>query len=92
MPNIIYELINLLASVLRLLGMGVVGVVFGWLSLDLLGKSPVWQMLIALFLGLVGLAIALAIFLPAGALGGFGIGLGVAVFIWGLPKKKKEED
>jgi len=49
-------------------------------------------MLAVAFLGLAGLVIAMAVFLAPGALGAFGIGLGVAIFIWGMPKKKKEEE
>jgi NhaP-type Na+/H+ or K+/H+ antiporter len=91
MPKIVYEIIELLASILRLIGMGVLGVGLGWLSLDLLRKTEVWQMQVAVFLGLVGLVVAVANFTAWGALGAFTIGLGVAIFAWGMPKKKKEE-
>jgi NhaP-type Na+/H+ or K+/H+ antiporter len=92
MPQIVYEIIDLLASILRLIGTAVLGVGLGWLSLDLLRKAEAWQMQVAVYLGLLGLVIALAVFTALGALGAFCIGLGVAIFVWGMPKKKKEEE
>ncbi len=44
-----------------------------------------------LFLGLLGFVIAMVIFTGWGALGAFGIGLAVAIFLWGMPKKAKVE-
>jgi NhaP-type Na+/H+ or K+/H+ antiporter len=88
----VYEIINLLASVLRLLGMAAFGVGIGYLAVDLLRKTQAWPMQMAVFLGLVGLVIAMVAFLSGGALGAFGIGVGVAIFVWGMPKKKKEEE
>jgi len=92
MPPIVYDIIDLLASILRLIGMAVLGLGIGWLSLDLLRKTEAWQLQIAVFLGLVGLVIAMTFFLAWGALGAFSLGVGVAVFLWGMPKKKKKED
>ena len=86
MPTIVYDIINLLASILRLIGMAFLGVGIGWLSLDLLRKAQVWQLQAIVFVALVGLVIALVDFLAWGALGAFGIGLGVA------KKQKKEEE
>jgi NhaP-type Na+/H+ or K+/H+ antiporter len=91
MPNIVYEIINLLGSILRLLGMAALGVSLGWLAVDLLRKAQAWPMQAVVFLGLVGLVIALVVFLSWGALGAFGIGVAVAIFLWGMPKKQKEE-
>jgi len=91
MPNIIFQIIYLLSGLLRLAGLAVLGVGLGWLSLDLLRKAQGWQFLIAVYLGLLSLTIALA-FVGAGAMGAYSIGLGVAIFIWGMPKKKKEEE
>ena len=91
MPNIVYEIINLLGSILRLLGMAALGVSLGWLAVDLLRKAQAWPMQAVVFLGLVGLVIALVVFLSWGALGAFGIGVTVAIFLWGMPKKVKEE-
>jgi hypothetical protein len=43
MPSIVYEIIDLFASILRFLGLAVFGLGFGWQALDLLKKSSLWQ-------------------------------------------------
>ena len=90
-PQIVYEIIELFASILRLIGAAVLGMGIAWLSLDLLRKAQAWQLQIAVYLGLIGLVIGMSYFLSWGALGTFGIGVGVAIFVWGMPKKKKNE-
>ena len=92
MPVIVYDIINILGSGLRLIGMAAFGAAFGWLAVDLLNKAQAWPMQAILYLGLAGLAIAMTVFLGLGALGAFGIGIAVAFFVWGMPRKKKEED
>ena len=92
MPPIVYEIFNLLASLLRLLGMAVLGLGLGWLSLDLLRKTQVWQLQGTIFLGLLGLLIAMFVFIGWGAQGAFALGVGVAIFLWGMPKKQKKEE
>ncbi len=91
MPSIVFDIINLIAALLRLLGAAALGVGIGYLAMDLLHKAQDWRMQLAFFLGLAGLVIAMVVFLAPGALGGFGLGLGAAIFIWGMPRKKKEE-
>lgn len=91
MPSIVYDLHELLASLLRFLGLAVFGLGFGFLALDLLKKTTFWQVQVAVFLGLAGLLIAMAVYTAWGALGGVAAGIGVAVLLWGLPKKQKEE-
>jgi hypothetical protein len=90
-PQIVYDLINIFASLIRLIGMAMLGVGIGYLAVDLLHKAQGWPLQALVFLGLAGLVIALVVFLSWGALGGFGIGAGVAIFIWAMPKKKKED-
>jgi hypothetical protein len=82
----------LLSQLVRFLGMGVLGVGIGWLALDLLKKLDLWQAKLAIFLGLVGLIIAMTVFAGWGAQGLFFIGFCVAIFMWGMPKKEKHEE
>ena len=91
MPQIVIDIINLIAALIRLLGMAAVGVGIGYLAVDMLHKVQTWPMQVAFFLGLAGLVIAMVVFLAPGALGGFGLGFGAAIFIWGMPRKKKED-
>jgi membrane protein DedA with SNARE-associated domain len=92
MPTIVFDIINLIGSLLRLLGVAALGVGIGYLVVDLFHKTQEWLMQAVLFLGLAGLVIAMAVFLAPGALGAFGLGFGAAIFMWGMPKKKKEEE
>ncbi len=92
MPSILYQIIDLLAATLRLIGLAVLGLGVGWLAIDLLHKTEAWQVQMSVFLGVLGLVIALTVFMAPGAMGIFCIGLGVAFFLWGMPKKKKEEE
>jgi FtsH-binding integral membrane protein len=91
MPSIVYDIINLFASLLRVLGMAALGLGIGYLAVDMLHKAQTWPLQMAFFLGLTGLVIAMVVFLAPAALGGFGLGVGAAIFIWGMPKKKKED-
>ena len=92
MPTIVFDIINLIGSLLRLLGVAALGIGIGYLVVDLYHKAQEWLMQAVLFLGLAGLVIAMAVFLAPGALGAFGLGFGAAIFMWGMPKKKKEEE
>jgi hypothetical protein len=84
-------IVTLFGQLLRFLGLAVLGVTFGWLALDLLKKTALWQVQIAAFLGLAGLVIAVAVFSGSGALGAFAGGIGAAILIWGMPKKEKKD-
>jgi NhaP-type Na+/H+ or K+/H+ antiporter len=92
MPTLMTDIINLLGQLLRLLGMAVLGLGIGWIALDLLKKIQAWQGQVAIFLGVAGLVIGLAVFTGAGALGAFAAGVGVAILMWGMPKKEKKEE
>ncbi|MCX6035175.1 MAG: hypothetical protein NTV38_09395 [Chloroflexi bacterium] len=92
MPSLVYEIIILLGQLLRLLGMAILGLGIGWLALDMFMKIQIWQGQVAIFLGLAGVIISVTVFTSAGALGAFAIGVGVAIFLWGMPKKEKKEE
>jgi len=91
MPQIVFDIINLIAALIRLLGVAALGVAIGYLAVDMLHKAQTWPLQVAFFLGLAGLVIAMVVFLAPGALGAFGLGFGAAIFIWAMPRKKKEE-
>jgi len=91
-PQLVYDIIDLIASLIRLLGLAVFGLGIGWLAVDLLRQAKAWQFQAIVFLGLAGLAIAMVDFLAWGAMGAFCIGVGVAILLWGMPKKKKKEE
>jgi len=80
----------LLSQFFRFVGLAVLGLGIGWLALDLIKKFKIWQGQVAVFLGLAGLVIAMTVFTGWGALGAFCIGIGIAIFLWGMPKKQKE--
>jgi membrane protein DedA with SNARE-associated domain len=92
MPTIVFDIINMIASLIRMLGLAALGVGIGYMAVELFHKAQEWLMQAILFLGLAGLIIAMAVFLAPGALGAFGLGLGVAIFLWGMPRKPKVEE
>jgi len=92
MPTIVFDIINMIASLIRMLGLAALGVGIGYMAVELFHKAQEWLMQAILFLGLAGLVIAMAVFLAPGALGAFGLGLGVAIFLWGMPRKPKVEE
>ncbi len=79
----------ILSQVLRIIGLAALGLALGWLVLDLLRKAQAWYMEAIIFLGLLGQIIAMVVFTGWGALGAFAIGLAVAIFLWGMPRKPK---
>ena len=92
---IVQDIFNLISWLLRMLGFAGIGLAVGWLALDVLRKGQqTWQLQLAVFLGVVGLIIALFRFafnVPS-AQGLFGLGLVIALLLWGSPKKKEEEE
>jgi len=90
--QIVDYILILLSQLFRFLGMAVLGLGLGWLVLDLFKKMQAWQAQVAVFLGLVSLIIVMVVFAGWGAQGAFAIGIGVAIFLWGMPKKEKKEE
>jgi NhaP-type Na+/H+ or K+/H+ antiporter len=90
--EIVNLILVLLSQLFRFVGLAVLGLGIGWLTLDLLKKMLTWQGQTAIFLGLAGLIIAMVVFTGVGALGAFALGVGVAIFLWGMPKKQKKEE
>jgi NhaP-type Na+/H+ or K+/H+ antiporter len=90
--EILNLLLILLSQFFRFVGLAVLGLGIGWLALDLLKKIQAWQGQTAIFLGLAGLVIAMVVFTGWGAMGAFALGIGVAILMWGMPKKQKKEE
>ena len=91
MPTIVSDVLEVIGALIRLFGMLALGYGVARLTLDMYRKGiQAWQLQAAIFLGFVGLVIALADFTSAASLGGFGLGAGVAL-IMGLNPKKNEK-
>jgi len=82
-------IVYLLSLLLRTLGLIVFGVGSGWFALSAFRDKP-WQLQIAVFLGFLGFVGVAIRFLAPAALGGFTLGAGAALLIWGL--RGAEED
>ena len=90
MPTVISDVLEVIGALIRLFGMLALGYGVARLTLDMYRKGiQAWQLQAAIFLGFVGLVIALADFTSAASLGGFGLGAGMAL-IMGLNPKKDE--
>jgi len=75
--------VYILVALAKFVGMLFLGMTLGWLALDVFCKHQhTWQLQVAFFLGFIALLIALLLYSHLG-LGGFGIGVGVAMFRWG---------
>ena len=91
MPPVVSDVLNVLGALIRLLGMLALGFGVARFALDMYRKGiQTWQLQAAIFLGFVGLVIALADFTSAASLGGFGLGAGAALLM-GLNSKKEEK-
>lgn len=90
MPSLVSDIFEILAALIRLLGMLVLGFGVARLALDMYKKGQTWQLQAVIFLSLVVLIIGLADFTSAASLGGFGLGAGAALLM-GLNPKKDEK-
>jgi uncharacterized transporter YbjL len=71
----------------------VLGVAFSFFTIDFFKKGQqVWMVQVALFLGFIGLVIALSTFTSPGTLGAFALGAGGGLlYKLAIPKGDKEE-
>jgi membrane protein DedA with SNARE-associated domain len=93
MPPIVYELLNILGFAIRVGGMIVLGVAFSFFTIDFFKKGQqVWMVQVALFLGFIGLVIALSTFTSPGTLGAFALGAGGGLlYKLAMPKGEDKE-
>jgi hypothetical protein len=94
MPSQLYEVLNILGFLMRLAGMIVLGVAFSFFTVEIFKKGlQVWMVQVALYLGFIGLVIALSTFTSPGTLGAFGLGAGAALlFKLGFNKGENKEE
>jgi hypothetical protein len=93
MPTIIFDTLNIIGALIRLVGMLLLGFGVARFALEIYRKGlQTWQLQALVFLGFVGLVIALADFTSAASLGGFGIGAGAALLIGLNPKNDWKGD
>ena len=89
MSQVIYYfqlILYILVSLTKLAGTLLFGLGMGWFALDIFRNNQhPWQFQVAFFLGIIALVIAFLLYSHLG-LGGFCIGVGVAIIKWGFPK------
>ncbi len=94
MPPIIYDLLNILGFAIRVGGMIVLGVAMSYFTVEFYRKGQqVWMVQVALFLGFIGLVIALSTFTSPGTLGAFALGAGgMLIYQLGFKKDEKKDE
>jgi hypothetical protein len=82
----LYDIVELLGYLLRVLGSLVFGLGVGWLTIrTLTAAEGNWQLAIAVFLGILATFVLIGNWVAGGAtLGAFGLGAGAGLLIWGL--------
>jgi hypothetical protein len=80
----VYELMEILGLILRPFGALAFGLGAGWLAVQAVNMK-VWQFAVAAALGVSAVFVLIASWLDSpGTLGGFGLGVGMAVVLWGI--------
>ena len=93
MPPVVFDIFSTIGFLIRALGMLIFGFAFSLLTVEFFKKGQqVWMLQIAIFLGFVGLVIALSAFTSPASLGSFGFGVGVGLLYFLMFKKEKGED
>ncbi|NIS79981.1 MAG: hypothetical protein GTO14_07195 [Anaerolineales bacterium] len=80
----LYDLMEVLGIILRAAGAMAFGLGVGWLAVQSV-RMKVWQYAVATMLGLLAAFVLIGRWVASpGTLGGFGLGVGVALVIWGV--------
>jgi hypothetical protein len=88
------DVLDIAGYVFRFLGAIVFGLGIGWLTIRLVKQEmAAWQLLVAVYLGLLASFVLLGHWVGGGAtLGAFGLGAGAGLLIWGLVQPKSSDD
>ena len=90
--EVVQVITTIVAGLAKFFGMIVFGLAICWLLLDGYKKSEKnWQIQLTFVAGFFAFLIATAMYTDV-SLAGFGIGFGLAIFMWGMPKKPKTDD
>lgn len=85
-------IVNIIAGLGKFFGMFIFGLGICWLLLDAYKKSEKsWQIQVTFLAGFFAFLIATAMYTDV-SLAGLGFGFGLAIFMWGMPKKPKMDD
>jgi Kef-type K+ transport system membrane component KefB len=81
---------DIVGYVFRFLGALVFGLGMGWLTIRMVKQEALaWQQAVAMYLGLLGTFALLGHWVGGAAtLGAFGLGAGLGLLIWGIPRPK----
>jgi len=90
----IWTILQLLGIIVRALGALVFGIGVGWFTLQASEwNKGHWQFAVAAYLGLLGTFALIGHWISgAGTLGGFGLGAGLALLIWGMRGRSSAGD
>lgn len=87
----VYELMEILGLILRPFGALAFGLGAGWLAIQAV-KSKAWQFAVAASLGVSAVYVLIAYWLDSpGTLGGFGLGVGMAIVLWGIGRDRGDD-
>ena len=88
------DVLDIAGYVLRFLGAIVFGLGVGWLTIRMVKQEMVaWQLMVAVYLGLLASFVLLGHWVVGGAtLGAYGLGAGAGLLIWGLVQPRSKDD
>lgn len=90
--DIVNTIVFLFGGLAKFFGMFVFGLSLCWFMLDAYKKrEKSWQTQAVFIAGFFAFLIATAMYTQV-SLAGFGFGFGVAIFMWGMPKKPESDD